>query len=340
MSSGTHTTHDNTTGYNIGCTACHTGAGTMTSLHADGRVQVPMGNSTWRSFTLTGATTIYDNTTGAPTTDDNLAVVGADASFGRCSSTPCHTNGQGGAPLVNPAVWGATDTTCTYCHDRQGPATTLSTRHQQHTDNTAVTGYNFTCDTCHAATVANDSRTTLHATTGIANHVDNVLTVSFSTTLRATAIAISGTYTQGTDNCANTYCHSDGSSIKNSGTIQANSVLWTTAGPLACSACHGNPPAYTSAANRANSHTAHSSYGCQVCHSRTTTTGTTITAADNHVNGVYNVNSSGTSVFTYTYNAAGSTCAFTSGCHGTSTVTWGGTLAGGCVACHLSLIHI
>jgi predicted CxxxxCH...CXXCH cytochrome family protein len=335
MSTGTHTTHDNTTGYNVGCTACHTGAGTGTSLHADGRIQVTMGNSTWRSFTLTGSTTIYDNTTGAPAVDDNLAVVGADASYGRCSSIPCHSNGQGGAPLVNPPVWGATDTTCTYCHDRQGSSTTLSTRHQKHTDNTALTGYNYTCDECHATTVANDSRTTLHATTGIANHVDNVLTVSFSTTLKATTVPIGGTFTQGTDNCANTYCHSDGSSIKNGGTIQANSIRWdNTTSPLPCNSCHGNPPAYTSAANRANSHTAHSNYGCQICHSRTTTTGTTITAADNHVNGVYNVSPSGTSVFTYTYNASGSTCAFTSGCHGTSTVTWGGTLTGGCAACH------
>jgi predicted CxxxxCH...CXXCH cytochrome family protein len=186
-------------------------------------------------------------------------------------------------------------------------------------------------------TVANDSWTTLNATTGRINHVDGNLTVSFSTTLRATAVAISGTYTQGVDNCANTYCHSDGSSIKNAGTIQTNSITWVTVGPLACNSCHGvggpatGAPNYTTSGSRRNSHPAHASVACQTCHSLTTTTGTTITTASNHVNGTYQVSGTG---FTYTFNAStGSTCAFTAGCH-SGTVTWGTTLAGGCFSCH------
>ncbi|RJP19602.1 MAG: CxxxxCH/CxxCH domain-containing protein [Deltaproteobacteria bacterium] len=324
--------------YDFSCYYCHPSG----AEHVNYPVSAVQAAQVSFSGTLGGQTLGGTYTPGLATAGwDNVTNQGLSWTNGSCA-TYCHTNGQGGAALVTP-TWnhsGFPTATCVGCHDTRGVATTLSTRHRKHTDSTAATGYDFTCDECHAATVANDSRTTLHATTGRPNHVDGNLTVQFGTTLRATSVAISGTYAQGVDNCANTYCHSDGSSIKNGGTIQANSIRWdNTTTPLPCNSCHGvggpasGAPNYTTSGTRRNSHSAHASVTCQTCHSQTTTTGNTITTAANHVNGTYQVSGTG-----FTYSDAnmlttGSTCAFTSGCH-TGTVTWGTPLTGGCFACH------
>ncbi|MBI5904148.1 MAG: CxxxxCH/CxxCH domain-containing protein [Deltaproteobacteria bacterium] len=322
--------------YNFSCYYCHPSG----AEHVNYPVSAVQAAQVSFSGTL-GAQTLSGTYTAGGTTAgwDNVASQGLSWTNGSCA-VYCHTNGQGGAALVTP-TWnhsGFPTATCVGCHDTRGAATSLSTRHRKHTDDTATTGYNFSCDECHATTVANDSWTTLHATTGRPNHVDGNPTVQFSTTLRATTLAISGTFTQGVDSCANTYCHSDGSSIKNGGTIQANSIRWdNTTTPLPCNSCHGaggpvsGAPNYTTSGSRRNSHAAHASVTCQTCHSQTTTTGNTITTAANHVNGTYQVNGTG---FTYAFNATtGSTCAFTSGCH-SGTVTWGTPLTGGCFACH------
>gem|GEM_PF-2448643 len=317
--------------YDFSCYYCHPSGSAHVNYPVTAGVQAAevAFSGTLGGQTLSGTYTAG----GAAAGWDNVTNQGLPWTNGSCASVYCHSNGQGGAPLVTP-TWnhvGFPTATCTGCHDTGGSASLLSTRHRKHTDNTAGTGYNFTCDECHALTVANDSRTTLHATTGRPNHVDGNLTVQFSTTLRTTSVAIGGTYTQGVDNCANTYCHSDGTSLKNSGTIQPNSVTWGTSGPLGCGACHGNPPSYATSGTRRNSHGAHASFGCQTCHSPTTTTGTTITNAANHVNGAYDVSGTG---FAYAFdNVNGSTCTFTAGCH-SGTVRWGTTLTGGCFACH------
>jgi predicted CxxxxCH...CXXCH cytochrome family protein len=316
--------------------------------HPSGTAHVNYPVSSFQAAQVAFSGTLGDNTLSGTYTPgvttagwDNVTSQGLSWTNGSCA-TYCHTNGRGGSALVTP-TWnhaGFPTATCLGCHDTRGALTTLSTRHRKHTDNTAVTGYNYSCDECHAATVANDSWTALHATTGRPNHVDGLLTVQFGTSLRATAVAISGTYTQGVDECGSTYCHSDGSSIKNSGTIQANSIRWdNTTTPLPCNSCHGvggpttGAPNYTTSGTRRNSHPAHASVTCQTCHSQTTTTGTTITTPSNHINGTYQVSGTG---FTYS-NAAmlttGSTCAFTAGCH-SGTVTWGVPLTGGCFACH------
>jgi predicted CxxxxCH...CXXCH cytochrome family protein len=361
ISTGSHLTHVNSTSYAISCDTCHgsgnggVGGGsgcsqgchfTLSPVHSDGQVRITMGRS-WttpgRNIVLTDNLTIFDNTgTHGSGTDDRGAAIGADGTYGACwggANLYCHSNGAGGAPLVNPARWGQTNTTCTYCHDRQGPSTNLSTRHRKHTDNTALTGYNFTCDECHAGTVANDSRTTLSV---VDNHVNGTIDVAFGTTLKATTVPIGGAYTQGTDNCANTYCHGDGSSIKNGGTVQANSIRWdNTTSPLPCNSCHGiggpasGSPNYTTSGTRRNSHGKHTQFGCQTCHSQTTTTGTTITAADNHVNGIYNVGGAGFAYDNSYMQTTGSTCSFTNGCHGNvPNLVWGSTLTGFCFDCH------
>ena len=97
---------------------------------------------------------------GAAAGWDNVTGQGLSWSNGSCA-TYCHSNGRGGAALVTP-TWnhsGFPSASCAGCHDTGGSATTLSARHGKHTDNTAGTGYGFTCDECHALTVANDSRT-------------------------------------------------------------------------------------------------------------------------------------------------------------------------------------
>jgi len=177
------------------------------------------------------------------------------------------------------------------------------------------------------------NNTTINGAAGRNQHPNGVKDVSFNS-------FAGGTWT-GTQ-CQNTYCHSKGTGgTLNPGEtrgIFANTAT-TWGGSTTCGSCHGNEPGndgtglpwYANGSPKANSHTAHSSYTCEICHYPTTTTGNTITDYTKHVNKLYDVgNQAGT--LTYVYNVAGGTCSGSFGCH--MTATWGTTL--GCLDCHMA----
>ena len=272
-----------------------------------------------------------------------------------CASTYCHSKGTSATPASAPpniaATWvGALNATCSGCHGNDNSAdykmgTVGSASHLKHIQ--TYTG--FSCDYCHASTVSNSRTISTQA-----NHVNRMVDVDFNTWVNTNA-----TYGGSTLNsklpgsamasCANTYCHSNGTSVA-TGTVPANTtVSWGTAGPLACNSCHGNAtyssdfrkaaPLYATGSPKGNAHASHIRTGslsgvymqCFNCHAGTTRDNSTIFDTANHVNKVYNAISvfgSYSSTFrdgdntmnstkvtlTYNYNASGSSCSNVS-CH-------------------------
>ncbi|MBT0652041.1 CxxxxCH/CxxCH domain c-type cytochrome [Geomobilimonas luticola] len=276
-----------------------------------------------------------------------------------CSSTYCHSKGRSTtAPFTAPMTsitWasGYNSATCVTCHGGNDTTANVTANgpFDSHVDHIATDQYNFKCDECHAETVANDSSTTINATTGYTKHVNGAKDYKFSATIKATAISqATGTYTTGT--CANLYCHSMGTRrtadpttypYTGAGIAPVTAPGWTAT--LACNGCHGDSgsttgrPSYTNGTPKANSHVAHGSLTCEKCHYTTTATGTTIAATGfaSHVDTTYDVNNQAGTI-TYTAGTvaatgipAGGTCAGTFGCHGGA--TWGGASMS-CVSCH------
>ena len=334
--------------YGYGCVKCHettvSANRTISSYasHVNRQVNIEFNNSTTAvSGTYNGSASPMAKLPGTST--------------GTCTNTYCHSKGtsatpSAAAPNIIPNWTSNLNATCSSCHGNDNTAgykmgTVGSSAHAKHVQ--SYTG--FTCDYCHAATATN-SRTI--AT--VANHVNRKVDVDFNAWVNTNA-----TYGGATLNsklpgaamttCANTYCHSNGTSVS-SGTIPANTtVSWGTAGPLACNSCHGNAtygsdfrkatPLYASGTPKGNAHASHIRTGalsgvymqCFNCHAATTQNNTTIVNTTNHVNKAYNVVSvfagfsssfrdgdntmNSTKVtLTHNYNATGSSCSNVS-CH-------------------------
>ena len=105
---------------------------------------------------------------------------------------------------------------------------------------------------------------------------------------------------------------------------------WTSAVyDLDCSGCHSFGPNYSNGVPKANSHSVHANYTCNFCHNLTTSDGVSITNGQNHPNQSYTLAAGGGASFTYTYDAAGGSCA-TISCHGNAGATWGNPLSVDC----------
>ena len=267
--------------------------------------------------------------------------------YGSCSALYCHSPGtKASAPYDDPNVtdisWGGgtMPPDCTGCHDGDS-----STAQSMATGSHASHITNYDCSKCHARTV--DNSRTLNSTIytpknytyGQRYHVDGWITVAFSSD-----IATSGKYAGASSPtiyrapgsaagaCANTYCHSNGSSISTSA-IPANiSPVWGGAG-MTCNSCHNTTdptnnlgPDYPSGSPKANSHAVHQAYGCNACHHNTTADGSTITNPAAHVNEQYDIEADSGIAFNYFYNTSGSTCTNIS-CHGNGDAVWGQTVA-------------
>lgn len=348
VGSAAHAKHVQTYGH--GCVKCHdaTVSDSRTidnyANHVNRQVNVAFNNSTTAvSGTYNGVASPMTKLPGSAT--------------GTCTNTYCHSKGTSTTPSSAPPNivpnWTSNlDATCSSCHGNDSTAgykmgTVGSSTHTAHVQ----TYTSFTCDYCHAATVSN-SRTV--AT--LANHVNRKVDVQFNAWVNSAATYGGATPNSklpgaAMTNCANTYCHSNGTSVS-TGSIPANTTVnWGTAGPLACNACHGNAtygsdyrkatPLYASGSPKANAHQLHidqSAGGgtpaaadpqCLHCHAATTTTNTSITNTANHVAKSYNVGMGGTFAdgdniggaavtvaMTYTYAAGGSSCSGVS-CHPT-----------------------
>ena len=187
-----------------------------------------------------------------------------------CNNVYCHSDGTTNPEDVRPFAWTASKTNCNSCHghprgscsnagchdgriDSSGKLWTIKTgwaagqewkaatpmfpnqgagnaranSHSRHTDT------NFTCDQCHAATIANGICTDCHTTgippgsmTEVAHlngnfHVNKTKDVVFKQ---------GGSYNPVTKTCANTACHSGGADPQWGGSVN-NAVI--------CLTCHG-----------------------------------------------------------------------------------------------------
>ncbi len=244
------------------------------------------------------------------------------------------------------------------------PDATASASSGQHTLHATPSGMGYPCHICHYGGMS----TTMTASN---QEGDAAIQIGFSgvavsgmsdgtdTSYDGQTLANGYTY-QGVNNttvttgggivCANTYCHSDGTSISTgfvSPEVGINtSPKWDGSSPDPqgdgnnCNNCHGYPPAYGNfvGGSKSNTHERHESIGfdCEICHYATTTDGVTITDATKHINGVYDVVASPTflknsipydSTLDYTFNGGAGRCSNIS-CHGVygfgASFNWGG----------------
>jgi predicted CxxxxCH...CXXCH cytochrome family protein len=281
------------------CTACHAAGTTQTTSPTTGHAD---GN--------------IDVLNGYPA---NVAKHAAGTYTGTCSSASCHVSAYGAGNTTSP-VWG-TAGGCGSCHPIDVTGAPATGSHAPHLAYTTLVN----CGSCHAGAVKD--------TSGGSAHTDGNIDVINGYPANVAKHA-AGTYT---GNCANTYCHSNGTSVATAAIPANTSPTWGVAS--GCTVCHSFPPAYANNTPKKNSHSAGGhSITCDNCHYNTTTNGTTVTTVANHVNSAYNVNPNTSKgiAFTYTFATGGGTCATVS-CHGTA--QWGVTVMD-CVSCHTSAVNI
>ncbi len=138
-----------------------------------------------------------------------------------CSSVYCHSSGAYPTPTYANPNWATTTTTCTSCHggDASQGTKMATNRHGTHMDNLASLGVNFACNTCHAATVSDNTTISNYA-----NHVNTQRDVSF--------VGIYGGSISGTSpavTCSNTSCHAARNPVWN-GAVSSGHT---------CTKCHG-----------------------------------------------------------------------------------------------------
>lgn len=252
---------------------------------------------------------------------------------------------------VTPASSQWAITSCAGCHSyppldgsaRNVPAGAIVGSHQKHAS-TAAGNYGYACTACHVSnSTFNHRNGNIEMVSPLNGHSGNYANPSGNTFAQTNSPTLY--------NCSTTYCHSKGTGgTSQSGDARAvaanTSPGWGTNGTIACNSCHGSEsgndgtgrPHYTTGAPKANSHESagHASITCDKCHRATTTTASSITDTTKHANRIYNVDGTGTVpyTFTYTYNAAGGSCA-ASYCHGAGTPAWGGASLA-CNQCHLA----
>ena len=263
-----------------------------------------------------------------------------------CSNISCHSGG-GIIAGVGNAQWGAT-LDCNGCHG--GPAALgtnilASGKHTQHANQAALLGTSYGCVECHAKTVSSDA-----AISDSTKHLNSFADYS------GVKAGRSSTYSAGT--CSATYCHSSGKKGLSGmvATVEAAAPTWNGAA-LGCTGCHGaqttptagvafnsvaGEPNYTSGAAgaaNANSHQKHvaaaGASSCANCHSKTTLTGSSLVAGNQHTDKFVNYTSGNGKSFG---KVANKTCSNIS-CHsgngivaGVANAQWGASL--NCNGCH------
>ena len=235
--------------------------------------------------------------------------------------------------------WGTAATgTCGVCHNKAGDAGPVWTApHSKHI-NSYSANTNINCSSCHNGTAA--SNTTLQATAAARNqHPNGNRDLAMNTFATGSVVAITGA--QGSQQCSNTYCHSNGQALLGTHTA----ISWS--GNTTCASCHAATPA-------TGAHAAHLAVGtisCNNCHNATASNNTTISNVANHVDKQVSINfSAASSGATATYNgqtagggtvyqkpvgSAAGACNSTL-CHGSNSQTWTTTNVGisTCVKCH------
>jgi len=343
-SGGSHATHAGNLA--LTCDNCHQGtvdatpAVTETALHVNGAADwdLDRGNGQF------GASATYD---GGETGTSNPP----DGTFGQCSTVYCHSNGN---PIDGPSgpfnvnqspTWGgAIAGACLGCHGSSsgqviGQSGSLkgSTTHVEH-----VGTYSFACDDCHDTTM--NSRASDTGLAGSNAHVDTVKDLDFTTW---PANQTNGAY-NGSRQCTNIYCHSQGKVTSGDYTAGANPPLVTPDwdNPTnSCQNCHDNAGAAATSLSGAHlTHTETDAYaiGCEGCHGQTVSNSTTVSDTSLHVNGVKDFYLRSAPNQTDGTGTVGSTCDnlychsagndFTAAYAGAVSIGWGSST--NCWSCH------
>lgn len=254
-----------------------------------------------------------------------------DSSAHKCMNVYCHGND----PSMNnyTVAWDGTSA-CGTCHDV--PQTSSS--HSKH-----VGTYGFDCANCHEKTMDDTSNNTIANYT---THVDGIKSVDFGVAARGseTIDNTGGSFTQGSDTCADIYCHSEGNRFSNYSAPKASPATWGAS--YGCNGCHGGltgmttaMPSYGSGSPKENSHFKHvidNGFVCNVCHDVTIDTGLTIGNYSTHVNGRYDIDILSAYGASASYNSVTKKCSNVK-CHGLNdTPVWG--TSANCTDCHYSTI--
>jgi predicted CxxxxCH...CXXCH cytochrome family protein len=262
--------------------------------------------------------------------------------FGTCSNLYCHSTGQsttgaGAGTKVTTPAWGSGALNCGSCHQNMGPAANPNAtgKHVIHAQTAGIS-----CAVCHGASY---SATSVPTGAG-SSHVNQNIDLAFTgvAALPVTAYSKGNSFAAGSaayGSCSNSYCHSTVQNATNgtNTSVTYRSVSWASATTLTCGGCHVDEATDPTGTGSHHAHTVATgaNFDCSVCHTGYTRTSF---AAATHSNGLIELAGS----FTYSQGAShpagnGYGSCSASSCHGSGTVTWGGTLystTDQCAKCH------
>ncbi len=324
---GDHVVHAQTKGF--ACATCHNGYTETTSApltHVDGNVDL--------SFSGAATGTVYSQGNNGPLGNG----------FGTCSTSACHSSGQGPAGTsagltYGTVTWGGT-ITCAGCHKNMDTDATATGDHVVHAQTR-----NIACATCHTGYT--------ETTAAVPTHVDNNVNVGFGGIAAGTVYSqgAAGVLGNGYGSCATAYCHSSGQGSTGTATgITYATITWGS-GVTSCASCHKNMDSDATATGDHVVHAQTRNIACATCHTGYTEAAA---AAATHADGNINLSFSGKAAGTVYSQGVSSvptngfgTCS-TSACHssgqgttGLSTgvtfgvATWGQAIT--CGSCHVDM---
>lgn len=340
-SPGAHATHAK--GRLMACNTCHNGfaSKTMPSNSIDIGFSINGVNFPGFNGTVTGGT--YINTTPLTAPYTFSGAVGTSGVSQTCANIYCHGATLTGGTSTTPNWTGLNQAACGSCHGVTVATPPTTGGHLRHAGTGVVGRLSLACTACHGATTDNSHingsvKWDLTALGAASRY--KTPSGTYALTGSTGAPAPSASYGQ----CSNIYCHSNVQGANGSGAPTAYSQPVWGGAPLNCGSCHLDMA--TDAAGT-GSHRAHTSLSganldCAKCHLGYTKT---TTAAATHVNGMIDLGAAG---FTYSQGSGSAhpasngygTCSATV-CHGSGTVTWGGTLwstTDQCGKCHSSTV--
>jgi predicted CxxxxCH...CXXCH cytochrome family protein len=323
----------------MACSTCHNGsaAKAMPSNSIDIGFSINGSNFPGFSGSITGGTFnatplnsayTWSAATGTTLTTGNNAIT---------CTVYCHGSTLDRGTIAAP-TWTSADGSqkvCGACHGVTAATAPARGSHQRHAGN-GIGALAMPCASCHGVHDNNDH------INGSVNW--DLTSLAGSGLYRGAPAANTGTVAPSAvyGQCANLYCHSNGTSLQPVFNVPGVVPTWGGAA-IGCNGCHdgiATGPAYPNGSPKANSHAIHvvtNGYGCNLCHYDTTTSGTTITTSGNHVNRLFNLLPDTTAGVSYTATigtpTSPSSCA-TISCHGGGNAIWGAVAK--CQDCHLT----
>jgi predicted CxxxxCH...CXXCH cytochrome family protein len=339
---GNHRSHLPAAPAAANCTVCHTQVAATNYGHQNDVINMANSMKGYSSATVRAK---YDKGTFV-----NMTSVPALANA-RCSNVNCHFERQ--TPLWGAAAFVPT-TDCNACHgappsgSSAAPAGGLAGSHARH--DVYFPGIT-NCQKCHPGYATFSHATSAGRPLKVQGFLrDPLNTPETGGTYSGAAVNFlpSKSASPNFGGCSNLYCHSSAQGTAGAGSPLYQAVTWGGS-PLSCGGCHQNmgPSVNT---NATGSHLAHAQTAvldCSVCHSAAySATSAPTGVGSTHLDKTINLGFTGTTATGTTYGkgsafAPGSAygACSTSKCHGSASVSWGGTLWSAtdqCGKCHSS----